>query len=1106
MRDGMTMTRIVGVVIVLVGAVALCDCSMLQALTPTLSTTQPPAAHLTAGGQTPPPPPEADVIAPGWQEFPSLPVFTHWDQDALDFRRISLEEYGLYKAVPAPDGGIYLFVNSLVSDGGSIYVEQYDADLNFVTAPTLGLRLLGITTSKISAFDVVKSGDFYYVAVQCNVKSPNTIVLTKYDKDFNLVYSHFIDVGWCPSIVVADGKVQVLYVQSVKINNQKTRRLFAMTVIEAEHNIDGKKVLFVRKSEKTMLETDGPLSNPGPTYSAVAYNPTRKEFCVAYVVPDKSLELEGKGYVQLYDEQWKSKGAAVSVYDNTKTLRGNDKVMSMVPSVTFLNNNYYVAIDQLANIRKTGIPWWTMCVGLLKMDKDLKLLGAEQVYGKMPVQGDPTRTGSVTLPYIFPYDNGLGLVANITHGSAVLYKMDAAMKVSSGTILKGGFPRAPDLFVDAATVQAWPPKGIMGAEQVIVVPVNNIGWKAGRCTVSLYYEGNKVATQSITNPIPHGRARVVQLKWTVPDNLQQDNIDVQIKVEPGAGTTEYTLDNNTVTLTLPVWDKGIIRGYLCDGSLGAIDWFPLQGAKVTITAPGFTAEATTDKIGYYEFDRVPFGNCHIKIQRENYNTVEADRVLRKQFPVVTYRDKLNNHGTIEVTVAPDKAAGNCEVLFSSDKYDNIDTEKVGGKYVADVPVGAYKVQINAPGFLRYTQENIEVNLGQTTSLSPTLEEATSALVHGSVCDEYGDPIGGASVTFVQDGWDDKNADCPRYTVQADETGNFTIELTGYEKKTEDYTDADGNVKTRIVRGDKMKGAVRWTVTTTAPKTPGHVDAFSGRTGYEEYCEIYLCDPAVAPKKIGVIQAYVPWTASANFPGYLTYPELNAYAWYGLFATGVTADYNPKRNELISLYVGVQGLAYEAHGVSGKFSSVSEPKSTGWKKWGTYAWRVGSRLWKLKNTAEDEPEKGDEVPTIFSTVCDVVKENVGKTLFIPGVDDHLTSVRVDLIQVLSTEADNKDAVLWSDNQQWYSHSSPNDEAPNTHLRDFRLPRGFFRNKTKVVVYLKLQKLGLDGQTPDGLVPFYTNQYIKLVWHPDSNDMKAYYVPEYTYRHVTGLDFE
>ena len=54
--------------------------------------------------------------------------------------------------------------------------------------------------------------------------------------------------------------------------------------------------------------------------------------------------------------------------------------------------------------------------------------------------------------------------------------------------------------------------------------------------------------------------------------------------------------------------------------------------------------------------------------------------------------------------------------------------------------------------------------------------------------------------------------------------------------------------------------------------------------------------------------------------------------------------------------------------------------------------------------------------------------------------------------------------------------------------------------------KLQKLLLDGRTPDGLVPFYTCQYIKLEWNPSNNTLRATYEAEYKYLQTVGLTFE
>ena len=77
-----------------------------------------------------------------------------------------------------------------------------------------------------------------------------------------------------------------------------------------------------------------------------------------------------------------------------------------------------------------------------------------------------------------------------------------------------------------------------------------------------------------------------------------------------------------------------------------------------------------------------------------------------------------------------------------------------------------------------------------------------------------------------------------------------------------------------------------------------------------------------------------------------------------------------RNELITLHIGVQGLAYEMHAVSGKFSSPKKPSATkmGWKQWGAKAASIGSKLLKLKKTIDNEPDdNGNEVPTVFEKV-------------------------------------------------------------------------------------------------------------------------------------------
>jgi len=1111
MRDGMKTTRVAALLFIVFAACAILTQCSFQELFPSSSAATAPQPLAITDGDNPPP---GGQVAIGWGEMPLTPKWGMEESDANPFVKREGDSYDYYKAVPAPDGGIYVFVSGQMvsASTANVYVEHYDKDLNYVTSPDLGLYLLGFSAyaeqHKLHIFDVMKSGENYYLAFVCWDHSPNTLYLIKYDKDLKPIYGPvFIDFGDCPALVEANGNIYILYYQKYMEAGAKARTpvIFRMTVVERMHKIDGIDRYFIHKTEREILPLqvdNGAFYN---IYPSVAYNAGRKEFCVVYN-SIKEKYVWGDHCAQLFDENWQKKGAMVNISTLARNIGKNEKPTSVIPSVTVSGGNYIFFLDGHFGYNMPNSPKTIESACLLKADKDLKYLSGRPLYAKMQQANGSVLARKINSCDVFNYDGGLAAIAVLASGASVLYKLDNNLNVQSATLLTGGIPRKADLFVNVDAIEKYPPKGLLGCQQMLRIPVDNRGMKDGRTpTVELYYGGQKVASGTVKGNAQFGRRKFVELTWTVPDNLQQQEIDLQVKVDPEEKIDEYTRANNVINFKMPVWDKGMARGYLCDGSIGVIDWMPLGGAKATLTAPGYSATATADKTGYYEFDRVPFGNYHIKIEKAGYNSFEADRQLKKVFPVLTFRDLLDSHGKFEIEVKPANAAAGCTVLLSSDRFQDIDAEKVGGKYVAEVPAGNYRVKVTAPGFLPYENTEVQIHLGQTTSLSVTMEEATLSIVSGFVCDEYGDPIANVSVTFTQKGWQAGDNDIPSYTVQADANGNFQVELTGYDRQTESYVDTDGKTKTRIIRGDKVKGSVSWNLSATGPNNLKYSDTFIGRTGYEEYCEIYVCEPDAVPQKTGVINAYVPWTAKSDFPGYMLYPELHASAWYGLFATGVTADYNPKKNELITLYVGMQGMAYEAHAVSGKFSSVSEPKSTGWKKWGTYAWRVGSKLWKLKSTMDEPPDTGNKVPSMSETFCSVLKENLGKTLFIPGVDEHMTSVRVDLVQVLGRTGDNKDQALWDNKDQWYSHTADDDDNPNTHLVEFRMPKGLKRNQVQVVVYLKIQKLLPDG-TPDGLVPFYLNQYIKLVWYPDSNSLKAYYETEYNYLKITGLNFE
>ncbi len=1078
------------------------------------------AEPVKTGNGAPPPEADPDVTAQGWENIPLTPRWSDEDSSKSPFNRLEQDGDDYFKAVPAPDGGIYLFVSGIMVSADTAYIcaEHYDKNSDFVTSPDLGLKLLGfppyVEKHRLRVFDVFKDGDDYYLAFVCWDRD-DAVFLMKYDKNLNPLYKRpvFIDRGDCPSLVKADGNLYILYVNKYRDKDGELKiGMFRMTVVERQKKIDGADQFFVHKILREPLPLDEVKNAHYLTYPSVIYNPEREEFCLVYNAVKKKY-LWGDPVVQVFDKDWKKKGSAVNLYDYFKEFREKEAHDSILPGIVLHNGEYFLVADGSFKLHKEKLPRNINALAVIKCDNSLKKLAAKSVYCKMADQNNKTESMRLQAGNIFNYDKGLAVVGSIPFNGAVLYKLDGDLNVISASLLNGGVPKKADLFVNPNDIERYPPKGILGCAQMLRIPVYNRGTKSADkpVNVEMYYQNKKVAAGTTEKPLRFAEGRFDVLTWAVPGEIQQEEIDVRIKIVPDEKTEEYSAANNAVTVSIPVWDKGMVRGYVCDGSLGIMNWRPVEGAKVTLSAPGCDAEAVADRRGYYEFERVPFGKYNLKVEKGNYNKLEEERNLEKERPVVTLRNEIDNHGTFEVQIEPAGAADKCEVMLSGCNFEDIDAELTEtGKFAADVPAGDYRVKIKSPGFVPFENTSVKINLGQATSLTVTMEEATYSIVQGLVCDMYGDPIPNASITFKQTGWNDDEAEGPQYTTHTSETGRFRIELTGYKKEITRFKDDEGELHTLIERGEKIKGSVTWNVSAEAPNTPKHSARFSAKTGYEERYDIYLCDPDKAPKMVGTINSYVPWIAKATFPGYLNYPELNAFAWYGIYAIGLRVDYNPGNNNIIALHAGAQGLAYEMHAVSGKFPTSDKtkvPKGKGWKKWAKVARRVGSKLWELKSTLDEDNQNAEnEVPSVSETVFDTAKDNLGPALFIPGVDKHKTSVRVDLIHIVGTSDEDDDTVLWSDKQQWFSHNSPDDGSPNTHIRQFKIPKGIDRKKVKVVVYLKIQKLLLDGQTPDGAVPFYTNQHIKVEWTPGNNKMKAYYVAEHEYLKTTGLSFE
>ena len=108
---------------------------------------------------------------------------------------------------------------------------------------------------------------------------------------------------------------------------------------------------------------------------------------------------------------------------------------------------------------------------------------------------------------------------------------------------------------------------------------------------------------------------------------------MRIVVDPENATDDFMRENNTLTLKIPVWDKGLVQGYIQDGSIGRGQLAAAGGREGYADGDGLQrhCHGRQDR-PLRVLSAWPYGDYHIKIEQPDYNTFEEDYTLAKRCP------------------------------------------------------------------------------------------------------------------------------------------------------------------------------------------------------------------------------------------------------------------------------------------------------------------------------------------------------------------------------------------------------------------------------------------------------------------------------------------
>jgi hypothetical protein len=249
----------------------------------------------------------------------------------------------------------------------------------------------------------------------------------------------------------------------------------------------------------------------------------------------------------------------------------------------------------------------------------------------------------------------------------------------------------------------------IGEPVTITVTVKNLGNFDETFDVTVTYGPDKILidTQQVVSLAPDN-SETLTFTWDttgIAAGLYTLNATAWV-------TSDINLENNnlpdTVVVAAPI---GHIAGTAEDAATGD----PLEGVQVS--AGGYSD--VTDANGHYNITNVPTGTHIVTASKSGFQTsTETDvNVIARQTTTLDFvLTTLPTTGTVTGTVTDANGTPTEGVNVTISGHSDI-TDGNGQYTIADVPAGTYTVTASKDGYETYSNSNVVVTAGQTTTLS-----------------------------------------------------------------------------------------------------------------------------------------------------------------------------------------------------------------------------------------------------------------------------------------------------------------------------------------------------------------------------------------------------
>lgn len=145
-----------------------------------------------------------------------------------------------------------------------------------------------------------------------------------------------------------------------------------------------------------------------------------------------------------------------------------------------------------------------------------------------------------------------------------------------------------------------------------------------------------------------------------------------------------------------------------DGDVTDENEVPVEGAEVTLTAPGHSAETNTDENGHYRIESFPVGTAKIRIVREGFEDFEKDIAVTKDTPILL----KNELSPVPEELPGSQLRGHIRAFDGRGVRAQITVAPLGEKlksdeegfFQIDLPPGRYKVKIKAKGYKKQSRK------------------------------------------------------------------------------------------------------------------------------------------------------------------------------------------------------------------------------------------------------------------------------------------------------------------------------------------------------------------------------------------------------------------